>query len=232
MAATVGGMIYELRRYTLHPGARDTLIELFDREFVTSQQERGIRVVGQFRELDDPDRFTWIRAFPDMESRLRSLTEFYSGPVWQQHRDAANATMIDSDDVLLLRPIGQEITEGADASPDALITATICLLTAPLTAESERTVTDRVQPLLAAAGAEPFALFTTEYSENTFPALPVRTGEHALVWLTRFENAGEHETVSTRLAAMAPWRAALDELGLLGDPMELRLTPTDRSLLR
>lgn len=30
--------IVELRQYTLHPGKRDTLIELFDREFVETQE--------------------------------------------------------------------------------------------------------------------------------------------------------------------------------------------------
>ncbi|RZL06943.1 MAG: NIPSNAP family protein, partial [Rubrivivax sp.] len=35
--------IVELRRYTLHPGQRDTLIELFEREFVESQEALGMR---------------------------------------------------------------------------------------------------------------------------------------------------------------------------------------------
>jgi hypothetical protein len=39
-----------------------------------------------------------------MTSRAKALTDFYSGPVWKAHREAANATMIDSDNVLLLRP--------------------------------------------------------------------------------------------------------------------------------
>ncbi|MER6397897.1 hypothetical protein ABT263_17845 [Kitasatospora sp. NPDC001603] len=34
--------IVELRQYTLRPGARETLIELFEREFVTGQQAAGI----------------------------------------------------------------------------------------------------------------------------------------------------------------------------------------------
>lgn len=68
--------IVELRQYTLHPGARETLIELFEREFVTGQQSAGITVGGRFRDLDDPDRFVWLRAFPDMEHRRRSLEAF------------------------------------------------------------------------------------------------------------------------------------------------------------
>ena len=41
--------IVELRQYTLHPGKRDVLIDLFDREFVESQEALGMKVIGQFR---------------------------------------------------------------------------------------------------------------------------------------------------------------------------------------
>ena len=98
--------VLELRQYTLHPGKRDTLIELFDRAFVESQESLGMRVLGQFRDLDAPDRFVWLRGFPDLASRAAPLEAFYGGPVWQANRGAANATMIDSDNVLLLRPVG------------------------------------------------------------------------------------------------------------------------------
>src|SRR6266480_4971886 len=96
--------IVELRQYTLHPGKRDVLIELFDREFVESQEILGMYVIGQFRDLNDPDRFVWLRGFRNMSERAEGLTAFYTGPVWKANREAANATMIDSDNVLLLRP--------------------------------------------------------------------------------------------------------------------------------
>ena len=53
--------IVELRQYTLHPGQRDVLIDLFDREFVESQEALGMKIVGQFRDLDNPNRFVWLR---------------------------------------------------------------------------------------------------------------------------------------------------------------------------
>ena len=96
--------LIELRQYTLQPGQRDVLIDLFDREFVETQEATGMCLVGQFRDVERPDRFVWIRGFPDMPARATSLQAFYGGPVWAAHREAANATMIDSDDVLLLRP--------------------------------------------------------------------------------------------------------------------------------
>src|SRR5258705_12257148 len=98
--------VVELRQYTLHPGKRDVLIDLFDREFIELQETLGIKVIGQFRDLDHQDRFVWLRGFSDMTSRAKALSDFYGGPVWKTHRQAANATMIYSDNVLLLPPAG------------------------------------------------------------------------------------------------------------------------------
>ena len=38
--------IVELRQYTLRPNQRDTLIALFEREFVESQEACGMHLVG------------------------------------------------------------------------------------------------------------------------------------------------------------------------------------------
>src|SRR5215510_9567490 len=83
--------VVELRQYTLRPGKRDTLIDLFERELVEAQEAVGMKIIGQFRDLDDPDRFVWLRGFPDMSTRGRALEAFYDGPVWARHRVAANA---------------------------------------------------------------------------------------------------------------------------------------------
>ena len=66
--------IVELRQYTLHPGKRDTLIELFDREFVETQEAVGIQVIGQFRNLDDPDQFVWLRGLNEGRSFVTTST--------------------------------------------------------------------------------------------------------------------------------------------------------------
>src|SRR5215831_16598244 len=96
--------VVELRQYALKPLQRDVLINLFDEHFVESQEAVGMTVIGQFRDRGNPDRFVWLRGFRDMEGRRESLAAFYDGPVWAAHRSAANNTMIDSDDVLLLKP--------------------------------------------------------------------------------------------------------------------------------
>src|SRR5512140_1037618 len=117
--------VVELRQYTLKPGARDELLALFDKFFVDGQAASGIRVLGAYRDAKDANRFVWFRGFRDMASRRASLAGFYGGPVWKAHRTAANATMIDSDDVLLLRPLDRGV---AVLPRDRWLLATVWLL--------------------------------------------------------------------------------------------------------
>jgi quinol monooxygenase YgiN len=242
---TADTAVLELRQYTLRPGRRDVLIDLFDRELVESQEALGMRLVGQFRDLDDPDRFVWMRGFRDMESRAAALTAFYGGPVWRAHRDAANATMIDWSDVLLLRPVDSRSgfapptsarpPAGEGVLPSSLVTATIACLAAPVDGELRRLFERQARPALAAAGAPPLAWFESETAENTYAALPVRSGEHAFVWFASFADADRHRDHLERLARSRRWNeAVLPELSArLRRPLEiLRLQPTARSLLR
>lgn len=89
--SAAGCPLVELRQYTLHPGRRDALIDLFDREFVETQEAVGMTVMGQFRDLDDADRFVWLRGFRDMAARQAGLSAFYGGPVWQAMFDGLAA---------------------------------------------------------------------------------------------------------------------------------------------
>ena len=226
--------VVELRQYTLRPGRRDVLVELFDRELVEPQEAVGIELVGQFRDLDRPDRFVWLRGFPDMESRRRSLEAFYGGPVWRAHATAANATMLDVDDVLLLRPAASSSGFGAlpprpapaDHAPADTLVATICPLDRPADAgELERILV----PRLAAAATPALAVLVEEPSENTYPALPVRAGEHVVVWVQRAHSDGAGERGSIKAAADLARDVLAD---MVGPPVQLRLDPTPRSRLR
>ena len=220
--------VLELRQYTLHPGRRDALIELFEREFVESQEAVGIELVGTFRDLDRPDRFVWVRGFPDMPSRAASLQAFYGGPVWAAHREAANATMIDSDNVLLLRPAakGTGFARRSPSHPSSRVLATIHHLAAPIDDAFRGLVDDA----LTDAGVTPIARLETEPAENTFPRLPVRAGEHVYVWFARFDDADALRAAEARLDA--PERRHAIEERFKSPPERLVLTPTARSRLR
>ncbi|MEV6283004.1 NIPSNAP family protein [Kribbella sp. NPDC051770] len=219
--------VLDLRQYTLFPGRRDELIELFDREFVEGQEAYGMHLCGQFRDLDDPDRFVWLRGFTSYAARAEALEGFYSGPVWKQHAAAANATMKDSDDALLLRPV----MLGEDWP--TLDTPRLPLDTPPV-----------VEPASVVAGAvyhrrslddgfldyfrsevvphlPPLAgVFETLPAANNFPALPLRD-ETVLVWFARFAD-------DTAYRKYVENRPALDGRRT----QHLRLRPTARSQFR
>jgi hypothetical protein len=206
--------IVELRQYTLRPGRRDELIEIFDSHLVESQEAEGMTVIGQFRDLDRPDRFVWLRSFPSMEGRRASLEAFYTGPVWKANSEAANATMLETDDVLLLRPAtpGSAFTldgstRGADPGGDGpgFVGVTILDLNGTDPAEAlER---------LELADGSLLGCLVTDPSPNTFPALPIREGENVLVWFAGFRDR------------------ALEPASPEGARQLLRLAPTSRSLL-
>jgi NIPSNAP len=223
--------VLELRQYTLVPGRRDDLVALFDTHFLESQDAVGGRVLGQFRDLDDADRFVWVRAFADMASRQRALEGFYGGPVWAAHRDAANATMVDSDDVLLLRPAegsgfrtaglvrapADDTSGGAGAAPVTVVHVTV--VEVPAGAESDLIAwwTGQVEPAVRAAGGRPLGCLVTEPAANTFPALPVREDEHVLVGFVAYDDDAAVDRPEPSFGRVL---------------QHLRLAPTARSLLR
>ncbi|MBP2583187.1 hypothetical protein J3A78_003665 [Streptomyces sp. PvR006] len=230
--------VVELRQYTLLPGRRDELIELFEREFVDSQEATGMTVLGRFRDLDDPDRFVWLRGFPDMETRREALSAFYGGPVWAAHGPRANATMADSDDVLLLRPL-PAVTTAPDVAASADVAASPGLFTTvalwhfpPGDEDGPALIHDRLAPVLRETGPAPLAVLVTEQAVNTFPRLPVRTGENVVAVITSYPDEHAHRR---HLAATADHPLVRDEIrpaverAQSAAPLVLRLTPTDRS---
>lgn len=237
--------VVELRQYTLHPGARDTLIELFDREFVESQEALGMKIIGQFRDINNPNRFVWLRGFHDMPSRAVALKAFYGGPVWKAHSHAANATMIDSDNVLLLRPArpgsgfalekSTRPAPGSSEIPKGLVVTTIYHFNAQPSDGFVDFFERAMKPLLTDAGAPVLAYFATEESANTFPALPIREGEHVFIWFSHFPDEAAYQAYATAFDRSLRWRSEVEEelnRRLKGSPEVLKLSPTARSLLR
>nr|WP_259371891.1 NIPSNAP family protein [Caldimonas mangrovi] len=205
-----------MRQYTLHPGQRETLIELFERELVHTQQALGIEVVGPFRDLDRPDVFVWVRGFASVAARGPALEAFYGGPAWQAHRAAANATMTAWHDALQLKPAraGSGFTWPARA-PQRLH-ATLLSLHEPAGGDRLDAIEALLQTQLDAAGARRFASFVTEPAPNGYPRLPLREGEPMFVAF--------HEPAALALGTLQPW--------LRTGPQTLRLEPTERAMAR
>ena len=235
--------VIELRDYLMQPGQRDVLIELFEREFIETQEAHGMRVMAHFRDLDRPDHYVWLRGFADMTSRQRGLEGFYGGATWQTHRNAANATLIDSDDVRLLRyarpawalasPMAARPHRDAEAAtPQSVFVLMVAQLAALADESFKRTFERDALPLLRECGLMPIAVFETEPSPNNFPRLPVRTDAPVFAWLSRTGGA------AAAAQALARWDASLRAAGVLGPRLgiqrieRMRLQPAARSWLR
>ena len=224
--------VVELRQYTLKPGHRDALIEIFDRHFVEGQESAGMTVIGQFRDRSRSDHFVWLRGFPDMDSRHKALAAFYGGPIWAAHKAAANDTMLDSDDVLLLRPARPDTAFGVrprnapserhERGPVTML-AGIYHVPQPVDAALVSEFEQRVAPALHAEGVHIEGIFVTEPSRNTFARLPVREDANVLVWFGTVERRDVSPERLKQLASMSALRSLPVSL--------LDLDPTSRSAL-
>jgi hypothetical protein len=178
-----------------------------------------------------------------MNERGRMLSAFYEGPVWRAHRDAANATMIDSDNVLLLRPTHGRLANSAVANGldmgsfgrDALVVANIHYVDSSAIEIFTQFFEKTMSPELTNTGAHVIAAFETEPATNTFSRLPVRENETVLVWLAAFRDARHFEDHVTALRDLPDWRkqAPQDVLRQFSrKPEVLKLAPTPRSQLQ
>ncbi|MDB5041145.1 MAG: family containing protein [Candidatus Eremiobacteraeota bacterium] len=241
--ATLDDMLYsaydvvELRRYAMRPGCRDTLIALFERAFIDSQEAAGMVPVGHYRDLDDPESYVWFRGFPRRERRHDALHEFYTSPTWLEHRGDANATLLDSDNVLLLRNArsgsgfdldGLTRPNGTESIAESFVVVFLFMLDGPPGAALLDAFEHAVIAVVR-SHASRVAAFVTDEHPNDYPRLPVREGEWAAVVTG----------VAADANALAACVRAVEELDLppaVGPHVvsreTLRLAPASRSLLR
>jgi hypothetical protein len=224
IAGDVTTPIIELRRYTFHPGRRDAFIDLFETRFIEAQEAVGARVPGMFRIEGAPDQVVWMRGFTHYAARRPALEHFYGGPIWQFHRDACNETLIDNDDVHLLRAIapagGIPLQRRRPGPGEAVPARPYRLLISELRyPEALGTYHLWLRLFLRKAGCDPLASLGTLPAENNYPRLPV--WENRTVHVALFPAEGDVPRLPAEL------RAALRT-----EPEALLLHPTDRSQLR
>ncbi|HWE46758.1 MAG TPA: hypothetical protein VG407_12095 [Caulobacteraceae bacterium] len=229
-----GFPILELRQYTLHGGKRDVLVGLFESYFIEPQDALEGHILGMFRDLDDPDRFVWLRAFKDMDARGRMEPQFYRhDPAWLAHKADANATMLDSDNVLLLQAVGEGMGKQSPRRPrPGVLRVDIRQLRDVEPAAFTGFFDAEVAPRVAANEGRILARYVSETEPNNFPPLPVREHEPVFVWLARFDDAAAEARFDRAMASLSGWRdKAPDAIlpALMRKPEVLRLSPTSRS---
>ena len=128
---------------------------------------------------------------PDLATRQRVLTEFYSdGAMWREHRDEVNSWLVDSDDVLLVRPVSEL---GRPAEGPSFVAMWQHLERQPLSAARGEALRTQVAAAVDGAGGRVLVTFATDPVENNYPRHPIRTGEHGLLWLATFDHPRQIE---------------------------------------
>jgi hypothetical protein len=95
-------VIIEMRTYKTKPGCRAQFLEVFRNKSMPAHEEIGMKVLGPFLSLEDPDTFFFMRGFPDMPSREPMKAKFYEGELWKRELENVLMPMIDKYDVVLV----------------------------------------------------------------------------------------------------------------------------------
>ena len=94
-------MIVEVRSYRIKPGRRAEFIELFERRAIAAQRSHGMKIVGPLLDLENPNKFVFLRSFPSMEELEQMKAAFYGGELWKNELEAIAMPMLESYDVIL-----------------------------------------------------------------------------------------------------------------------------------
>lgn len=224
---------FEIRNYLMQPAKRDHFIDYFEHHFIFSQHEAGMHVLGQFRVIDNPDHFVWIRGYPDRASRFKSLNTFYNSPYWYARRPLTNAMMIDSSHVHLIKPLGGEVNLTGEHTPHSiaqqLADSTISIDTGVFGidfyhAEPEKSeqVAIQLREKYQTTGIQVRGIFAADTLPNDFTRHPV------------IQNAGDFVIISAyeSEAVYRQQKASIGEVGVSKTEESLLLTPTLRSPMR
>lgn len=194
--------IVELRMYQLTEGSGDRFMAFFEEHFLESQEQAGMQVWGQYRDLNNENAFVWFRGFQNMDQRKKSLEDFYlTGPIWETYKDEANGMMVDSDNVLLLKPWGNNGFKGNARRPRLVfgleqpsstkpefVSVSIFRILDPGQKKFPQWFTEKAVRFYEKNGAKSVGFFVSEPSKNSYPLLPVTQDPALAVWVAVYPN--------------------------------------------
>lgn len=94
-------MIVEVRSYRIKPGKRDEFIKLFETRAVPAMRTYGMEVIGPLLDVENPNKFVFLRNFPSLEERERMRDAFYGGELWKNELEGLAMPLLESYDVIL-----------------------------------------------------------------------------------------------------------------------------------
>ncbi len=180
--------VVEFRRYTINEGGRRQFCTYFETYFPEAFEQLGAIAIGHFLERNKPNMFLWLRGFHSMDDRARLNAAFYYGPLWKEHRTTLNNLIIDSDNVILMRPLrpitilpAVDPVKEADGARGVAVAVLFTVKPGAVDAFAQQAEANFER--FRAAGIREAAVLVTLDVTNNFPQLPVRSDGPYLVWL-------------------------------------------------
>jgi hypothetical protein len=95
-------MIIEMRTYKTKPGRRTQFLEIFLRKSMPAHADIGMKILGPFPSVEDPDTFFFMRGFPDLPSREPMKAKFYEGELWKNELENILMPMLEKYEVVVV----------------------------------------------------------------------------------------------------------------------------------
>ena len=95
-------MIVEMRTYKIKPGLRERFLEIFRTRSMPAHAAIGMRILGPWPSVEDPDVFFFMRGFPDQDSREPMKARFYESPLSKNELEHQLMPMIDRFEVVVV----------------------------------------------------------------------------------------------------------------------------------
>lgn len=95
-------MIIEMRTYKSKPGRRADFLEVFRSKSIPAHTEIGMKILGPFLSVEDPDTFFFMRGFPDVASREPMKAKFYEGELWKRKLENILMPMLEKYEVVVV----------------------------------------------------------------------------------------------------------------------------------
>lgn len=105
-------MIVEVRAYRIKPGCREEFIKFFETRAVPALRSHGMQVLGPLLDIENPNKFVWLRSFPSLDERDRMKEAFYEGKLWKDELEAIAMPMLESYDVTLCETSAGYVFDG------------------------------------------------------------------------------------------------------------------------
>jgi hypothetical protein len=88
--------------YKTKPGKRSRFLDIFRTKSMAAHAEIGMKILGPFPSVEDPDTFFFMRGFPDMASREPMKAKFYEGALWKNELEQVLMPMLEKYEVVVV----------------------------------------------------------------------------------------------------------------------------------